>query len=81
MIESQVKEKIMINQSRRHWMQQCGMGFGGLALANLMGNEASGGDSGESKGTHFPGRAKHIIHVFLNGGVSQVDTFDPKPEL
>jgi hypothetical protein len=30
---------------------------------------------------HFPGKAKHIIHVFLNGGVSQVDTFDPKPEL
>ena len=31
--------------------------------------------------THFPGKAKHVIHVFLNGGMSQVDTFDPKPEL
>jgi hypothetical protein len=30
---------------------------------------------------HFPAKAKHVIHVFLNGGVSQVDTFDPKPEL
>jgi hypothetical protein len=30
---------------------------------------------------HFPATAKHVIHVFLNGGVSQVDTFDPKPEL
>src|SRR5262245_39874998 len=31
--------------------------------------------------THFPGKAKHIIHVYLNGGPSQVDTFDPKPTL
>jgi hypothetical protein len=30
---------------------------------------------------HFPAKAKHVIHVFLNGGVSQVDTFDPKEEL
>ncbi len=30
---------------------------------------------------HFTPRAKHVIHVFLNGGMSQVDTFDPKPEL
>ena len=32
-------------------------------------------------GVHFPGKAKSVIHVFLNGGMSQVDTFDPKPEL
>ena len=71
----------MINATRRHWMQTCGMGFGGLALANLLGNTASAEESGGAMRTHFPGRAKHIIHVFLNGGVSQVDTFDPKPEL
>ena len=71
----------MITQTRRHWMQRCGMGFGGLALANLLGNTASAESNGSTMRTHFPGRAKHIIHVFLNGGVSQVDTFDPKPEL
>ncbi|MFT5468604.1 MAG: hypothetical protein ACI8UO_003714 [Verrucomicrobiales bacterium] len=32
-------------------------------------------------GFHFPARAKSVIHIFLNGGMSQVDTFDPKPEL
>ena len=32
-------------------------------------------------GLHSPGRAKAVIQVFLNGGMSQVDTFDPKPEL
>src|SRR5688500_5657918 len=30
---------------------------------------------------HFPAKAKHIIHIYLNGGPSQVDTFDPKPTL
>lgn len=58
------------------------MGFGGLALANLLGNTGiETEETGGASRTHFPGRAKHIIHVFLNGGVSQVDTFDPKPEL
>ncbi len=71
----------MFNQSRRHWMQTCGMGFGGLALANMLQDPAKAEGSGGAMQTHFPGRAKHIIHVFLNGGVSQVDTFDPKPEL
>jgi hypothetical protein len=71
----------MIPQTRRHWMRQCGMGFGSLALADLMASPALADNAGGTMGTHFPGRAKHIIHVFLNGGVSQVDTFDPKPEL
>ena len=33
------------------------------------------------KRTHFPARAKHVIHIYLNGGPSQIDTFDPKPAL
>ncbi len=53
------------------------MGFGTLALADLM----QGAPAAVRTGPHFPGRAKHVIHVFLNGGMSQVDTFDPKPEL
>ena len=55
------------------------MGFGSLALADLLTSTGSG--SASESGTHFPGRARHVIHVFLNGGMSQVDTFDPKPEL
>ncbi len=53
------------------------MGVGTLALADLLCKSGSASDGG----THFPGKAKHVIHVFLNGGMSQVDTFDPKPEL
>jgi hypothetical protein len=71
----------MIYQNRRHWMQRCGMGFGGLALADLLTSTSSAEEYGGAMKTHFPARAKHIIHIFLNGGVSQVDTFDPKPEL
>jgi hypothetical protein len=62
---------------RRDLLRSSGMGFGSLALAGLLAREAR---PGPLPG-HFPGRAKRVIHVFLNGGMSQVDTFDPKPEL
>ncbi|MDF1746158.1 MAG: DUF1501 domain-containing protein [Gimesia sp.] len=65
--------------SRRTFLQRSGMGFGSLALAHLLGQE--GRAAGSNAGNHFVGKAKHVIHVFLNGGMSQVDTFDPKPEL
>lgn len=62
--------------NRRHFLERCGLGVGSVALANLM-----AGESAAASRTHFPGKAEHVIHVFLNGGMSQVDTFDPKPEL
>ena len=60
--------------TRRQFLQRSGLGIGSLALAGLMSREASAG-------SHFPGKARSVIHVFLNGGMSQVDTFGPKPEL
>lgn len=62
---------------RRQFLQRSGMGLGTLALAGVLQDAglAAGGRS------HFRAPAKHVIHVFLNGGMSQVDTFDPKPEL
>jgi hypothetical protein len=63
--------------TRRDFLKRCGLGFGCLALADLVCRPACAGESG----LHFPPRARSVIHVFLNGGVSQVDTFDPKPEL
>ena len=73
------------NFSRRNFLQRSGMGFGSLALAHLLGQESRGAGARpgvrHSAGNHFVGKAKHVIHVFLNGGMSQVDTFDPKPEL
>ena len=53
------------------------MGFGSLALADLLSRDGCTADFG----AHFAGRAKHVIHVFLNGRMAQVATLDPKPEL
>jgi len=66
-----------ILSSRREFLSRCGMGFGALGLASLLSEEVLG----QSKGTHFPARAKHVIHIFAAGAPSQVDTWDPKPEL
>lgn len=59
--------------NRRQMLGRLGAGFGSVALSNLVGAEASG--------PHFPGRTKRVIFLFLNGGPSHVDTFDPKPML
>ncbi len=63
--------------TRRDLLRRSATGFGALALAGLVDSEASA----TTRMRHTPGRAKNVIHVFLNGGMSQVDTFDPKPEL
>jgi hypothetical protein len=73
---------------RRAFLQRSGMGIGALGLAGLLTpspmSEASaaallGGSA--SAGPHYRPRAKRVIHFFLNGGPSHVDTFDPKPAL
>lgn len=70
------------NFGRRQFLSQCGMGMGSLALSGLLSRSGVADELGTTPSrTHFSGRAKQVIHVFLNGGMSQVDTFDPKPEL
>jgi Protein of unknown function (DUF1501) len=64
--------------SRREFLQRSGMGLGALGLAGLLGNSANGSAANRQQ---FPGKAKRVIHFFLNGGPSHVDTFDPKPAL
>ena len=66
------------NCSRRTFLKRSGMGIGSLALADLLQSNSMAADY---SGHHFAAKAKHVIHVFLNGGMSQVDTLDPKPEL
>ncbi len=63
--------------SRREMLTRCGAGFGMIGLANVL-----AADSPLAPRTaHHPAKAKHIIHLYMNGGPSQVDTFDPKPAL
>src|ERR1700724_2063802 len=62
------------------------MGFAALGLAGLPPGEGSAAGAQATtpltpKAPHFPGKAKRVIHLFMNGGPSHVDTFDPKPML
>lgn len=75
--------------TRRDFLCRCGMGLGGLAFTNLF-SEALGATAGQGPGPLNPlapkapplrAPAKRVIHIFLNGGPSHVDTFDPKPAL
>ena len=64
--------------SRRDWLRQSACGFGYLSLAGLAALDARVGLAGR---THFPAKARRVIFLFLHGGVSHIDTFDPKPAL
>src|SRR5688500_5912561 len=64
----------MPNLTRRSLLQSLGGGFGSVALANMLAQSSPAA-------THFQGRAKRVIFLFLNGGPSHVDTFDHKPML
>src|SRR5690349_5952322 len=80
--------------SRRAMLSQAAVGFGSLALASLLADESRGDESTAKpqaiqshanplapKPPHFLPRAKRVIFLFMKGGPSHVDTFDPKPLL
>jgi hypothetical protein len=76
--------------TRRKFLSRCGMGFGALSLAGLLGQRlfestSTAADAAFSplapKLPHFTGKAKRVIHIFAQGAPSQVDTWDPKPVL
>ena len=79
--------------TRRHFFAGSGVGLGSLGLASLLSRDGhaapssiTGSDAARATNPmapregHFPAKAKSVIHLFMNGGPSQVDTFDPKPE-
>ncbi len=83
--------------SRRQMLKSSACGFGAVALSSLMADKNYAGlvvdqdERGESlanrknplqvQPTHFPAKVKHVIYLYMDGGPSQVDTWDPKPEL
>ena len=84
------------SQSRREMLRRCGAGIGLLALGDLLQVEGLGAPARHNpisvlpntmtepmspRPTHFPPRARRVIWLFMNGGQSQVDTWDYKPEL
>ena len=71
---------------RRAFLERAGLGFGGLALADLLNRDQAnatpvGQDMGVLGGGHFPAKAKRVIYLFQSGGPSQLDLFDFKPTL
>ena len=83
--------------TRREMLERCANGFGAVALAGLLADDAEAATKAAPKSTlrnpqpaidplapkpgHFPAKAKSVIFLFMDGGPSQVDTFDPKPLL
>ena len=68
--------------SRRDLLRTTGTGLGLLALPALLNaDEVSASNPLAVRSPHFASRAKHLVHIYLNGGPSQVDTWDPKTEL
>jgi hypothetical protein len=76
--------------TRRDMLCRAGLGFGALALADLMGQAgllpspaqaSTNVNPLKPRQPHFPAKAKRVIHLFMNGGPSHLDTFDPKPML
>ncbi len=67
---------------RRSFLRQLGGGFGAVALTDLLarGGELAPGSAPAGRRVHRP-KARRVIQLFMNGGVSPMDTFDPKPEL
>ncbi len=66
--------------NRRQLLGTMGAGFGMVGLRSVLGAEIVL-DPLKPKAPHFPAKAKRVIYLFLNGGPSQMDTFDPKPML
>jgi len=70
--------------SRRSFLRDCVGGIGTIALANLLAAEGRGAAAGAMTGVkppHFAPKAKNVIFLFMEGAPSQMDLFDPKPEL
>ena len=79
-----MKNETINDPHRRAFLADFGMGFTGLALGSMLNQDGicRGAENSPPTGLpHFPAKAKSVIWVFLSGGYSQMETFDPKPAL
>ena len=75
-----------VSIARRHFLRDCRIGLGAMALGSLLaGDQAKGGhdraDPLTARPSHYPAKAKSVIFLFMAGGPSQLELFDPKPKL
>ena len=88
-----VLDKRVMPVSRRAWLRAAGLGFGSMSLAALLAQESMAGESQTlqegfdpknplaARSPHFAPKAKRVIFLFMHGGPSSIDTFDPKDRL
>src|SRR5262245_48777654 len=81
MITMHLPDANAIGLSRRDLLARCGLGFGTLALAGLLADEGQLHADERPVRPDPKAKAKSVIFLFMGGGPSQVDTFDPKPLL
>ena len=82
-------DESLLWQTRRHFFGQCALGVGSMALTSLLAREANATPQAAAaavnplapKKPHHEARAKSVIYLFMAGAPSQIDLFDPKPEL
>ncbi|RPH37843.1 MAG: DUF1501 domain-containing protein, partial [Planctomycetota bacterium] len=71
--------------ARRHFLKDCGVGLGKVALASLLGGSTLRADDRKDplspKQPHYRAKAKAVIHLFMSGAPSHLDLFDYKPKL
>ena len=75
-----------LDVTRRHFLRDCGVGLGKIALAGLLTDSLRAGSAAPAnllapRQPHFTGKAKRVIHLFMAGAPSQLELFDNKPEL
>jgi len=87
MTDSHHEQLALRNITRRHFFSDCRVGLGGLALANLLGNQRLFAHNDRTTNPlavqqpHFPPKVKNVIYLFMAGGPSQFELFTPKPKL
>jgi len=78
------RDETLLGVTRRHFLQNCSVGLGGMALSSALGGAALGQESDNPlspRQTHFKARAKNVIYLHMAGSPPHLDLFDYKPEL
>ena len=70
----------LLQQTRRHFFRDCGIGVGAIALNSLLARDASSSPTAPRQ-PHFTAKIKNVIFLFMAGGPSQFELFEPKPKL
>ena len=72
-----------LDVTRRHFLRDCGVGLGKIALASLLTDSLRAAPANllAPRQPHFTGKAKRVIHLFMAGAPSQLELFDNKPEI